>query len=394
MYQRFYNLEEMPFELTPNPKFLYLSRQHREALSNLEYGLLTAKGITVLVGEAGTGKTTLLHAMLASHRCRTVNCLFISNPTLTRAEFFEMLAQRFELGGRAALSKAVLLTDLESLLRKRQAAGIQTALVIDEAQSLTPELLEEVRLLANSETSTHKLLPLVLVGQPELRDRLNEPGLRQLKQRITLRCEITPFSLEDTTDYIASRVRTAGGDAAALFTRDAVLLIYERSGGIPRTISVLCDNALLTGCALGQQPVTRAVVMEVARDFDLTGSAAFDRTGPAAPIEAPPAPAFSYRPPQVAAVADPVLATPAVHRDYVYRDTPAAVPAAPPPPLLADRVIKGLSTFFWWSVERVGTWFNVDDDSHDTAIPDGGRNAPRPPPVDSRRSASSARHLS
>src|SRR5262245_21967890 len=189
MYQRFYDLVDMPFELTPNPKYLYLSRQHREALSNLEYGLLTAKGITVLIGEAGTGKTTLLHAMLASHRCRNVHCVFITNPTLTRTEFIEMLAERFTLGERAAQSKTALLSELEFLLCERQASGVHTALVIDEAQSLSAELLEEVRLLANSETTTQKLLPLVLVGQPELRDRLNEPGLRQLKQRITLRCE-------------------------------------------------------------------------------------------------------------------------------------------------------------------------------------------------------------
>src|SRR4029453_5600681 len=129
MYQRFYHLEEMPFELTPDPKYLYLSRQHREALGNLEYGLLAGRGTTVLLGEAGTGKTPLLHAMLASHRCRNINCVFISNPALTRAEFYEMLAQRFSLGGRAGRSKAVLLTELEALLRERRISGFQTALV-------------------------------------------------------------------------------------------------------------------------------------------------------------------------------------------------------------------------------------------------------------------------
>ena len=175
--------------------------------------------------------------------------VFINNPTLTRAEFVEILSERFKLDGRAAQSKAAFLSQLEAMLRDRRAKGQLTALVIDEAQSLSRELLEEIRLLANSETSTQKLLPLVLVGQPELRDRLNEPGLRQLKQRITLRCEIAPFTLAETTQYIASRIRTAGGDAAQLFTRDAVTLIYERSGSIPRTISVLCDNALLSGCA-------------------------------------------------------------------------------------------------------------------------------------------------
>jgi hypothetical protein len=141
--------------------------------------------------------------------------------------------------------------------------------VIDEAQSLSHELLEEIRLLANSETATEKLLPLVLAGQPELKDRLNEDGLRQLKQRVTLRCEIAPFGQQETAAYIAQRIRTAGGDAARLFSREAVMLIHERSGGIPRTISVICDNALLTGFALGRQPVDASLVLEVAHDFDL-----------------------------------------------------------------------------------------------------------------------------
>src|SRR5437764_88530 len=129
MYQRFYDLEEMPFELTPNPKYLYLSAQHREALSNLEYGLMSARGITVLIGDAGTGKTTLLHAMLASRRCRNINCVFISNPTLTRAEFCEMLSWRFGLGPRAGESKAVMLAELETLLRERRDNGTVSALV-------------------------------------------------------------------------------------------------------------------------------------------------------------------------------------------------------------------------------------------------------------------------
>jgi general secretion pathway protein A len=357
MYQSFYDLQEMPFELTPDPKYLYLSRQHREALSNLEYGLLSSKGITVLTGEAGTGKTTLLHAMLGAHQCRHVNSVFISNPTLTRAEFVEMLSQRFRLSGRAAESKAALLAQLDTLLRERRAAGQLTALVIDEAQSLSPELLEEVRLLANSETATEKLLPLVLVGQPELRDRLNEPGLRQLKQRITLRCEITPFNLAETTDYIASRVRTAGGDAARLFTRDAVTLIFERSGGIPRTISVLCDNALLTGCGLGQRPVTRAIVLEVARDFDIGGSVTRHDLPPdptSYGYRAPQPPPFEYPPPsgdrgpsRMAQTAPPLAVS--------ARIAVAEPLTKPPEPLPADKVLAFLSDRFWWSLNKLRT---------------------------------------
>src|ERR1043165_3034126 len=192
MYQHFYGFRELPFELTPNPKYLFLTREHREALSALEYGLSTAKGVTALIGEAGTGKTTLLRAVLQSERCRSVNCVYLTNPTLTRNEFVEILAAQFNLSARASSSKAALLQELETVLRERRAKGWISALVIDEAQSLSGELLEEIRLLANTETETEKLLPLVLAGQPELRDRLNETGLRQLKQRVTLRCEIKP----------------------------------------------------------------------------------------------------------------------------------------------------------------------------------------------------------
>jgi general secretion pathway protein A len=289
MYQRFYGLRELPFELTPNPKYLFFTRQHREALSNLQYGLFSAKAMTVLIGEAGTGKTTLLHAALQSECCSNVSCVYLNNPALTRPEFVQILSQRFDLGPRAGESKAVLLGELHRVLSERRANGQITALVIDEAQSLSAELLEEIRLLANIETPTEKLLPLVLAGQPELRDRLNEPGLRQLKQRVTLRCEIVPLGLEETCAYIAFRIRTAGGDASKIFTREAVQLIHERSGGIPRVISVMCDNALISGCALERQVVDLAIVTEVARDFDLGGNEHRPRLySVPAPVEPPP----------------------------------------------------------------------------------------------------------
>lgn len=269
MYQHFYGLRELPFELTPNPRYLYLTAGHREALANLQYGLSTAKPITVLVGEAGTGKTTLIGAALASEACRQVRCLHLTNPNLTRNEFVEMLARGFSMSSAAARSKATLLAELEDLLLERRAKGEVMALVVDEAQRMNDELLEEVRLLANIETPTEKLLPLVLAGQPELSDRLNEVGLRQLKQRVALRCEIAPLTLDETAAFMAWRIRTAGGDAARLFTREAVTLIHELSHGIPRTISVLCDNALLGGFAAGRRPVGRDLVSEVATDFDL-----------------------------------------------------------------------------------------------------------------------------
>jgi type II secretory pathway predicted ATPase ExeA len=279
MYQRFYGLRELPFELTPNPAFLFFSARHREALSNLQYGLSTAKPVTVLIGEAGTGKTTLLRAALDSDRCRHVRCVYLNNPTLSRGEFVQTLAASFGLSARAAESKAALLAELEELVRTRRAGGEITALVIDEAQSLTVELLEEIRLLANIETPTQKLLPVVLAGQPELADRLNDVALRQLKQRVALRCEVSPFDLPETAAYIATRVRTAGGEASRLFTREAVTLIHEYSRGIPRTISVMCDNALVSGMALGRQPVDRAIVLEVASDFDLRDAEGSDPEG-------------------------------------------------------------------------------------------------------------------
>lgn len=273
MYLNYYGFREPPFELTSNPKYLFFTEQHREALTVLEYGLSSAKAVTVLIGDAGTGKTTLLQAALQSERCRNVRTVYLSNPTLTRAEFVETLGALFDLGPSAKQSKATMLAALEAVLRERRARGEITALVVDEAQSLSYELLEELRLLTNMETPTEKLLPLALAGQSELTARLNEPELRQLKQRVALRCEITPFELGDTAAYIASRIRTAGGDARRLFTREAVMLIQEYSRGIPRTISVMCDNALLSGFAQGRQPVGREIIEDVVADFDLRRAA-------------------------------------------------------------------------------------------------------------------------
>jgi general secretion pathway protein A len=269
MYERFFGFREAPFELTSNPRFLFFTGQHREALSNLEYGLSAAKPVTVLIGDAGTGKSTLLRAALASELCRHVSCVVIDNPTLTRAEFFETLASRFELGGNSEKSKATLLGKLDSMIRGRQSRGAITGLVVDEAQALPDEILEEIRLLANMETPDGKLLPVVLAGQPELAARLNQPHLRQLKQRIALRCELKPLDLAETAAYIASRIRTAGGDPENIFTREAVMLIHQYSRGLPRTISVMCDNALMSGFALDQRPVDGEIVREVCRDFDL-----------------------------------------------------------------------------------------------------------------------------
>jgi general secretion pathway protein A len=272
MYEAYYGLKERPFDLTANPRFLFLSGGHREALSNLQYGIEANKGITLLIGEAGTGKTTLIRAALEQQRGSSVRSVYLSNPTLTRQEFYDYLAVGFGLSEEAAHSKTVFLRELEKTLEARRNAGGMSALIVDEAQSLPHELLEEVRLLANLETMTAKLMPVVLTGQPELSDRLNEPQLRQLKQRVALRCSLPPFDLRETAAYVAKRIRIAGGDSAAVFTREAVEAIQHGSHGIARTISVICDNALINGFALQRRPVDADVVVEVCREFELLGT--------------------------------------------------------------------------------------------------------------------------
>jgi type II secretory pathway predicted ATPase ExeA len=268
MYERFYGFRERPFDLTPNPKYLVLTAGHQEALSNLEYAIASAKGITLLVGEAGAGKTTVICAAIARQASR-VHCVHLHNPALTREEFIEMLAARFGLSERARVSKASFLLELEGMLRRRRDAGDTTLLVVDEAQSLPFELLEEIRLLANIETNSEKLLPLIIAGQPEISERLNANELRQLKQRIALRCELRSLNETETIAYIAARIRAAGGVASQIFTREAVMLINDRAKGLPRTINVLADNALVAGFATEQRPVTSALVREVCRDFDI-----------------------------------------------------------------------------------------------------------------------------
>lgn len=288
MYESFYGFRERPFDLTPNPRFLVMTDVHREALSNLEYGISSRTGITLLVGEAGTGKTTLIRTALERQPAR-VHCVHIQNPALTRDEFVEMLALRFQLSDRARSSKTTLLFELEEALRQRDVAGESTVLLVDEAQSLPREILEEIRLLANIETTERKLLSVILAGQPELTTLLNDPGLRQLKQRIALRCELRPLTLQETAGYLAGRIRAAGGVGAQVFTREAVTLVHERSMGVPRTISVIADNALLTGFAVGQRPVNSSTIREVCRDFDLdsaSGGREVD-AAPATPVTAP-----------------------------------------------------------------------------------------------------------
>lgn len=290
MYERFYGLQERPFDLSPNPRFLCFTPQHREALVHLQYGLSGRPGITMLVGEAGTGKTTLVRAALQSS-ARTSTIVHLSNPTLTRDEFFEYLAFGYGFSDEAGRSKVQFLRELEAALTRDGGEPHVLALVVDEAQSVPYELIEEIRLLTNADAASGRSLAVALVGQPELAGRLDEPRLRQLKQRVVLRCELTPLGLKDTAAYIAGRVKTAGGDATRLFSRDAVVAIHQRSKGIPRIISVICDNALVNGYASDQRPVGVAIIAEVCKtlSFDLNGPAAQDE--PAFMRDTIPAPA-------------------------------------------------------------------------------------------------------
>lgn len=270
MYHEYYGLNERPFDLTPNTRYLYLTPMHREALAAVQYGITSRRGIIVVTGEAGTGKTTIVRAALRALRGENVRQTYLNNPALTRDEFLQFLTRAFRLGEGTAESKTDLLSKLTATLARNHAQGQITAMVVDEAQSLPHELLEEIRLLANIETSTAKLLQVVLVGQPELADRLNDPSLRQLKQRVAIRATLRPLDLRATAALIAGRIRVAGGNPPEVFTPAAVELVYRYSGGVARTINVICDNALLSGFAADQKPVGPTLVEEVCRDFDLT----------------------------------------------------------------------------------------------------------------------------
>jgi general secretion pathway protein A len=298
MYERFYGLHERPFDLSPNPRFLCFTPQHREALAHLEYGLAGRPGVTVLIGEAGTGKTTLVRkALQASGENATI--VHLTNPTLTRAEFYEYIAGSFGFSPEAGRSKIQFLRELEEALDNELSPRL--ALVVDEAQSVPYELLEEIRLLTNAESKSGRSVAVILAGQPELARRLDEARLRQLKQRVVLRCELTPLSLKDTAAYISARVKTAGGEATQLFTRDAVVAIHQHSSGIPRVISVICDNALVNGFAADQKPVGANAVHEVCKSLSLPFEAPAKPAAPA-PVRMPEPVSSEARAPMFASV--------------------------------------------------------------------------------------------
>ena len=266
MYLQYYGLQDIPFSLTPDPRFLYFTASHKEVMANLHYGIQHGKGLIVVTGEVGTGKTTMLRAML-SRLDRSVLTANIFNPGLSVPEFYEHMAADFDLG--AYTSKSDLLMKLGRTLMMRHSRGLRTVVILDEAHGLSRELMEEVRLLLNFETYTEKQLQILLVGQPELRATLNRTEMRQLKQRISLRCEIKPLKSDEISAYIRTRLKVAGAARLDLFTANAITLIYRASEGIPRLINNLCDNALLTGYAMSARLISSQIIAEVAESLDL-----------------------------------------------------------------------------------------------------------------------------
>ncbi len=267
MYREFYGLKELPFALTPDPRFIYFTPSHKEVMANLHYGIENGKGLIVVTGEVGTGKTTILRWML-ERLDSTVLVAYIFNPRLTVPEFYQYFTTLLDV--REWETKSELLIQLGKTLESRHARGLRTVLIVDEAQGLSPYVLEEIRLLSNFESNSAKQLQIVLTGQPELRDVLNKPELRQLKQRVALRGLIKPLpNVEETEKYIFARLLVAGADRTDIFSPGAVDFIFRCSEGIPRQINNLCDNALLTGYAAGEPTIGRAIIEEVAETFDM-----------------------------------------------------------------------------------------------------------------------------
>jgi len=270
MYEQFYGLKENPFNVTPNPDYIYLGENHREALAQLFYGVRERKGFIVITGEVGTGKTTLIHYLLDKMNGNHTKTAFLFNPKLTVDDFIQYILK--DLGVRVqGKTKGEYLHNLHRYLLYAYQRDERVILIVDEAQGLRPELLEEIRLLSNLETSRSKLLQIVLLGQPELDKTLSQPDFRQLRQRINLRYHLPPLSEKETKEYIGKRLGIAGA-RAPIFTEEAMKQVYLKSRGIPRLINILCDNALLNGYALDQKRVDARSVREVAKDLSLRKS--------------------------------------------------------------------------------------------------------------------------
>jgi general secretion pathway protein A len=269
LYQRHFGLAQAPFNITPDPSFLYLSASHREGLAQLSYGIRARKGFVVLTGEVGTGKTTLIHALLNDLNGSAQTALIFST-IVSPADLLRSVCEEFGLvePKRPLQDIHDYLVSLNEFLLESYRKGDNCALIIDESQNLSAEVLESIRLLSNFETSKDKLLQILLVGQPELAVRLNSTELRQLKQRVMLRHHLRVLSLQECCEYVSNRLKVAGADRT-IFTPSSLESVYSYSGGIPRIVNVLCDNALLTGYALGKKEIDTEIIREVAEDLNI-----------------------------------------------------------------------------------------------------------------------------
>ena len=277
MYKSFYGLKENPFNVNPDPRFLYLTKQIEEALTGLMYGIQTRKGFITLTGEVGTGKTTLVNRLLDWLHHRKSRTAFLFNSRINSNQLFDFILAEFDIPCDSK-SKSQQLMKLNSWLLDRYRMGETVVLIIDEAQNLTYPVMEEIRLLTNLETSTEKLLQIILSGQPELEEKLKLPQLRQLRQRIMLRCKTAALSKEQTQSYIVERLKIAGAPGDAIFSPAAVDAIHIYSLGIPRVINLLCEHSLVNGFVEQQRPIQPKIIEEVAREFQL------DEVEPIAPI--------------------------------------------------------------------------------------------------------------
>jgi general secretion pathway protein A len=271
MYKAFFKLARNPFDLTPDPTYFVSTRRHNEALAALHYGISRHKGFVVVTGEVGTGKTLLLRCLLRLLKeSKDIAYAYLFNSRLSPTEFLQYVLSDFGLPA-AGKNKTELLLDLGQFLVQRGSKGLTTVLIVDEAHHLSEELLEEVRLLSNLETTDDKLLQIVLVGQPELDQKLDSIGLRQLKQRIALRAQLGPLDAEETKEYIEHRLRVAGaeGESAHLFSPEVIQAVYRHSRGFPRLINTICENALVIAYARQTPKITVDIIEDVAREFRL-----------------------------------------------------------------------------------------------------------------------------
>jgi type II secretory pathway predicted ATPase ExeA len=268
MYKEFFGLRANPFNVNPDPRYLFLTRHTEEALACLTYGIQSRKGFVLLTGEVGTGKTTLINKLLEWLRLQQVATAFIFNSRMNVPQFLDYMMADFGIPSDSR-SKSQVLMKLYNWLLDRYRAGETAVLIVDEAQNLSDEVLEEIRMMTNLETFTEKLLQIVLVGQPELEQRLKQPHLRQLRQRLTLRAKTHPLSLEETKAYVAQRLRIAGANGQQIFDTESLLAIHRYSNGIPRVVNLICEHCLVSAFVDQHKLVTTNVVDAVARDFDL-----------------------------------------------------------------------------------------------------------------------------